>query len=188
MMEKSAIRDEVRRVMLDRDPEGRARDAAMARVRCLEIVRSRAAKRIMAYLADPGEIDLDPTIESLLEDDRVDLAAPVVSARVGRMTCGRLRGLDPRSLVVDRYGLRSPAPPVVALDPRSLDLVLVPGVAFTRDGRRLGRGGGYYDRFLATLPPTVHLVGVCHARQLREDLASEAHDVRVHEVVVASED
>ncbi len=89
--------------------------------------------------------------------------------------------------MIDRYGLRSPAPPVVELDPASLDVVLVPGVAFARDGRRLGRGGGYYDRFLAALPSTVHLIGICHSRQVRDDLPSEAHDVRVHEVMVADE-
>ena len=187
-MEKSAIRDEVRRVMLDRDPQERAREAAVARDRCLEIVRARRATSVMVYLADPGEIDLDPTITSLLADDRIAVAAPVVSPRAGRMTCGRLLDLDPASLVTDRYGLRSPAPPVLELDPASLEVVLVPGVAFTRDGRRLGRGGGYYDRFLITLPPTVHLVGVCHSRQLRDDLPSEAHDVHVHEVVVTGGD
>lgn len=187
MMEKSAIRDEVRRAMADRDPEARSRDASTARIRCLEIVRARAATSVMVYLADPGEIDLDPTITSLLEEDRIDVVAPVVSPRAGRMTCGSLRSLDPASLVTDRYGLRSPAAPVRTMDPASLDVVLVPGVAFARDGRRLGRGGGYYDRFLVTLPPTVHLVGICHSHQLRDDLPSEAHDVRVHEVVVADE-
>lgn len=188
MMEKSAIRDEVRRRMLDRAPEARARDGEVVRTRCLHILESRAARRIMAYLADPGEIDLDPTITSLLEDQSIEVAVPVVSAPVGTMTCGRLRGLDSTSLVMDRYGLRSPAPPVVPLDPASLDVVLVPGIAFTRDGKRLGRGGGYYDRFLATLPPTVYLIGICHAHQLRDDLPVEAHDVRVHEMVVADED
>lgn len=187
MTEKPAIRDEVRRAMLDRDPEARARDATAARIRCLDVIRSRRARRVMAYLADPGEVDLDQAIASLLEDDRIEVAVPVVSALVGRMTCGRLRGLDPASLTTDRYGLRSPTPPIVELDPGSLDLVLVPGVAFTRDGRRLGRGGGYYDRFLATLPPTVHLAGVCHPSQLRDDLPGEEHDVRVHEVLIAGE-
>ena len=187
MTAKSVIRDEVRRAMLDRDREARVRDGLAARTRCLEIIRTRSATRIMAYLADPGEIDLDPTIQALLEDDRIEVAAPVVSLDAGRMTCGRLRGLDAAGLVIDRYGLRSPAPPVLELDPASLDVVLVPGVAFARDGRRLGRGGGYYDRFLAALPSTVHLIGICHSRQVRDDLPSEAHDVRVHQVMVADE-
>lgn len=187
MTRKSAIREEIRGLMLDRDPVARGRDAEAARIRCLEVIQARAARRIMTYLADSGEIDLDPTIASLLEDDRIEVAAPVVQPRVGRMTCGRIRGLDRESLVTDRYGLRRPAPPILELAPASLDVVLVPGVAFTRDGRRLGRGGGYYDRFLTALPPTVHLIGVCHLEQLRDDLPSEPHDVRVHEVVVVGE-
>ncbi len=70
MTAKSVIRDEVRRAMLDRDREARVRDALAARTRCLEIIRTRSATRIMAYLADPGEIDLDPTIQALFEGPR----------------------------------------------------------------------------------------------------------------------
>ncbi len=187
-MEKSVIRKEIRTAMLDLDPEDRARDAAVVRDRCVALVREHGARSVMAYLADSGEVDLDPAIATLLADDRIlEIGVPVISDAGGRMTCGRLRGLDAGSLTTDLHGLRSPLPPVREMQVRSLEMILVPGVAFTADGRRLGRGGGYYDRFLAMLPPTVHRVGICHSRQIRSDLPTEPHDVRVHELLIADE-
>lgn len=73
----------------------------------------------------------------------------------------------------------------VALPLEALDLILVPGLAFgLRDGARLGRGGGYYDRLLARKQTAqARRVGVAFHIQLLPDLPCEAHDIRVPEVV-----
>ena len=68
------------------------------------------------------------------------------------------------------------------LDPRELDVVVVPGLAFTADGRRLGQGGGHYDRFLPRLRPDCVTIGACFAEQLVADLPTTDHDVRVDHV------
>lgn len=60
-----------------------------------------------------------------------------------------------------------------------IDLLLVPGLAFTFEGARLGRGGGYYDRVLAALGPCTVTSGVCFAFQVLKTLPLEAHDVPV---------
>ena len=73
-----------------------------------------------------------------------------------------------------------------AIDPARVDLLLVPGLAFTRDGHRLGRGGGYYDRLLAQCPPHTRTLGVCFATQLVTDLPVEPHDRRVQRVITES--
>lgn len=69
-----------------------------------------------------------------------------------------------------------PAPIGPAVSPLAIDVVLVPGLAFTRDGRRLGQGGGYYDRFLALLREDCVTCGVGFAGQVVDDLPSERHD------------
>lgn len=77
-------------------------------------------------------------------------------------------------------GLREPhvdAPRVALPD---IDVWLVPGVAFTRDGRRLGRGAGYYDFTLEHRRPDASLVGIAFEGSVVEDLVVEAHDVRMH--------
>ena len=68
------------------------------------------------------------------------------------------------------------------VDPAELDVVVVPGLAFTRDGRRLGQGGGHYDRFLTRLRPDCVTIGACFAEQLVDDLPTEPHDTTVDHV------
>lgn len=70
--------------------------------------------------------------------------------------------------------------------PAEIGAILVPGLAFTRQGHRLGRGGGFYDRYLASLPATTRKIGVCFAMQLVATLPIEPHDE--HMDVVVTED
>jgi len=68
-------------------------------------------------------------------------------------------------------------------DPLTVDVVIVPGTAFTPDGHRLGQGGGWYDRFLGTVRPDCVTIGVAFAPQILDELPVEPHDVRLHVVV-----
>jgi 5-formyltetrahydrofolate cyclo-ligase len=74
-----------------------------------------------------------------------------------------------------------------AVQPAEIVAILVPGLAFTKDGRRLGRGGGYYDRYLAGLPAGTVKIGVCFAVQIVEALPTEPHDQRVNLVVTEND-
>jgi 5-formyltetrahydrofolate cyclo-ligase len=62
------------------------------------------------------------------------------------------------------------------------DVVIVPGLAFTPAGDRLGQGGGWYDRFLSAVRPDCESVGVCFVDQLVDSLPVEAHDIAVDHV------
>lgn len=80
--------------------------------------------------------------------------------------------------------LLEPAPHSTrAVAPEEIDLILVPGLAFTRDGHRLGRGGGYYDRYLSRVPPSTVRLGVCFDCQIEASLPLDGHDQQVHAVV-----
>ncbi len=83
--------------------------------------------------------------------------------------------------------VREPAPEASQIiAPDEIDLMLVPGLAFTRDGWRLGRGGGFYDRFLSQLTKRTVRIGVCFDLQIVETLPVEAHDERLDGVVSES--
>ena len=67
----------------------------------------------------------------------------------------------------------------------SIDLVIVPGLAFDRQGNRLGRGAGYYDKFLAKLPKETPRIGLAFDFQVLKDLPTLSHDISVDKVVSA---
>ncbi len=71
-------------------------------------------------------------------------------------------------------------------DPTAVDVVIVPGVAFTPDGARLGQGGGWYDRFLAAVRPGCTSIGVGFDPQVVDELPTEPHDIRLDSVVTES--
>jgi 5-formyltetrahydrofolate cyclo-ligase len=94
---------------------------------------------------------------------------------------------SPFELQPTKWGLREPtAEPANAVAPDSIDLILVPGVAFSRAGARLGRGRGYYDRLLSTLPAGVCKIGVCFDFQLTPELPVEPHDQHVDFIATES--
>lgn len=67
--------------------------------------------------------------------------------------------------------------------PAEISAIIVPGLAFTKHGQRLGRGGGYYDRYLASLPPATHKIGVCFSLQIVDSLPIEPHDQKMDLVI-----
>lgn len=64
----------------------------------------------------------------------------------------------------------------------SYDLIIVPGVAFDKDGNRIGRGKGYYDRFLSK-HMNIKRIGICFDFQLIERVPTEDNDIRMHEII-----
>ena len=88
---------------------------------------------------------------------------------------------DPVDLVPGHRGILEPVGPAVA--PTTVDAVVVPGVAFDLDGGRLGRGGGHYDRLLATLDDDTTRIGVAFSSQVVPVVPSDEHDQPVDIVV-----
>jgi 5-formyltetrahydrofolate cyclo-ligase len=78
---------------------------------------------------------------------------------------------------------RLAAAPEADVEPTWPDVVIVPGLAFTTAGDRLGQGGGWYDRFLSAVRPDCVSIGVCFSEQLLEALPLEDHHVIMDNVV-----
>ncbi len=98
----------------------------------------------------------------------------------------RLERMD--ELVVGKWKILEPprerwGEPGKEFQPEQMDLVIVPGVAFSRKGARMGNGQGYYDRLLERVRPDCPLVGLCYECQLFDDLIVGPHDVFMDKVV-----
>ncbi len=98
-----------------------------------------------------------------------------------RIVFHRISG--PQALIPGYRGILEPPPSAAPVAPRAIDLLVVPGIGFDDRGWRLGQGGGFYDRLLATLP-RLYSVGLGYTCQLVDDLPHEAHDARLDALVI----
>ena len=141
----------------------------------------RKAKSVMGFLAFGKELGVDAVLDAALAMGKTVAVPHIVSA-----TCFepvRLRTMQ--DFALDRFGIRTVKPPLELLKPEDFDLVLVPGVAFGKDGSRMGMGAGYYDRFLPLAKKAV-LMGVAYADLLQESLPCDEHDVKMQCIVSES--
>ena len=139
---------------------------------------------LAVYLASSDEINIDPYIEYMLRAG-VEVVAPRWNGETYELA--RLKGLDEMNLRRGPMGIREPVD-AETVPPKEVSAWIIPGLAFTRSGKRLGYGGGWYDRFLASAPKTAVRIGVAYAFQVVDDLPSEPHDIPLTDVVDDSRD
>lgn len=129
--------------------------------------------RVAVYDAQPFEVPLADFIASLTTLGAVPLFPRVVK---GARELTFHSGGD---WVSGPLNLRQPSADSPRVELSDIDVFIVPGVVFTRDGRRLGRGGGYYDATLARRSPTARTIGVVFELNVVSEIPTEPHDVRV---------
>lgn len=186
-------KDDIRRQMRARrralSPEERERAAKIIYARLIEDDDIRATidpfecgDIVAVYLASPDEIDLSDVIRWL-----IDLGAKVVAPRWNGETyeLAMLKSLSNADLRRGPMNILEPAEAMI-VKPSDVDAWIVPGLAFTKDGKRLGYGGGWYDRLLASAAKWSIKIGVAHEFQIVEDLPHEPHDVLLDRVVTTA--
>jgi 5-formyltetrahydrofolate cyclo-ligase len=168
---KAALRSDLRRARRALPAEQRERETAATVATLWTWIEAQAVTALASYLALPGELDLDPLHRRWWELGRA-LWLPRVAAP-GRLSWHAVAGTD--QCRPGAYGISEPDPALVPETPLPTDAtLLVPGVGFTRSGRRLGMGGGFYDRVLPHhRGPTL---GIGFACQVCATLPEEPHD------------
>lgn len=139
-----------------------------------------AGRRVVVYMALPGEIDLSELVEQ----------HPMAGERFAVTRTppkGRVLSLHPITAPMERhrFGYLQPVGGSPEVRDESVGAVLVPGLAFDRQGSRLGHGQGYYDRLLARLPSDVLRLGVT-GDVIVERLPAEPHDIPMTHLVTST--
>ena len=177
---KKDIRREVKKTILALDENEKLQQSNHVCEQLRRLIEQRAPRCVALFAPLPDEVDITSLV--------ADIGCRVVLPRVGDMADGtpemEFFDYDAQSLSAGAYGIMEPqdGEPCRA---EEIDLMVVPGVAFAEDGRRLGRGKGYYDRYLSRVGFRAYTVGVCYGCQLRDDIPAEPHDKKVDMVVVA---
>lgn len=180
---KAALR---RRMAAALDYIGPAERAA-AGERAATALKSNAAygpaALVLAFLSMPAELDTGPALRMAIADGK-------------RVAVPRIEGADIEFVELspgwedwprDRWDIPAPPAGAAALDAREMaagpTVALIPGLAFDEAGRRLGRGKGYYDRFLARIegtsggaPRRFTALGLCYRAQLVGEVPADSHD------------
>ena len=173
-------KDEIRRTMRKRrralTPEERM---AASEIVCAKLAALNFHSLIAVYLASPQEIDLSPFVRKMLTTG-VKVVAPRWNGEMYELAV--LKGLDEVNLRKGPMGILEPVEAEI-VPPKDVGVWIVPGLAFARNGKRLGYGGGWYDRLLAEAPKASLKFGIAHAFQVMDDLPSEPHDVLLTDVV-----
>lgn len=180
-LQKQALRQKLKaqRASLSREQVARSSEQIVAQL--LESEAYRKAQCIFAYLAFGKEVNVDGLLEHAWSVGK-RIAVPLVISKT-EMLAVELTSLA--DLELDRFGIRSVPAPHQVLDPSTLDLVLVPGLAFGRDGSRMGMGAGYYDRFLP-LTKNAKKIGIAYEALLQDTLPCDEHDEFVPNIVSES--
>jgi 5-formyltetrahydrofolate cyclo-ligase len=158
------------------------RDAAAAAVAAALLRGLAGTRAVAAYVPAPEEPG-HGRLPAAFAELAARVLLPVVPAEGAELGWA----VDTGRLVPGRFGLLEPVGP--RLGPTALgtaDVVVLPAMAVSRDGVRLGRGGGYYDRALRHVRPDAVLVAVVFDDELLDELPAEPHDQRVTAIVTPS--
>ena len=139
------------------------------------------SQNIMTYAALPGEVQTGPLIRKMLAMKKNVFLPRIHSAR-RPMSIFQIYHPS-RDLRKGRYGILQPRPLKTRKgNPKNLDLVLVPGVGFDRKGSRLGRGAGYFDRFLKKAKRSKK-IALAFREQVLGKIPHGPHDVLMDRVI-----
>jgi 5-formyltetrahydrofolate cyclo-ligase len=154
----------------------------------MQLPEYQAARTVLWYLDCRSELRTRHALPAALDSDkRIVVPYCTVDDR-GQNKLGLwwLRALD--ELVIGKWKILEPprerwGESEREISPQQIDFVVVPGVAFGRDGARMGNGQGYYDRLLESVRPDCPLVALCYESQLFDNLIVDDHDVFMDKVV-----
>lgn len=151
--------------------------------RLIDAPEFRAAEDIFTFVGVGHEIDTCLFIEHALKTCKRVYVPHCLGN--GVMVAARLNSFS--ELRPGMYGIPSVSEENPVIEPREVDLIIVPAVCYDRHGNRLGRGGGYYDRYLKSVSEDTVSIGVCRSPQLLDNIRVMQHDMRVDIVITDRE-
>lgn len=135
------------------------------------------AKTVFCYVSAKGEVDTLTLLSELLTEKEV--VVPCCTDKNGNMISVKINSLQ--DLKEGFFGILEPKNPI-EFPKEQIDFAIVPGVAFDKNGYRIGYGKGYYDRFLKDINP--FKLGVCAKKFYFDTIPHDEYDVKMDDVLV----
>ena len=175
-MDKAQLRRELMDCLLAISPEQRSEKSRKACNHLVSTAHFQEASTVMMFVSLPHEVDTSEAILHAWQLGKI-VAVPKISWQQRHMIAVEITSLD-TGFSEDRGGLKNPTTGV-PMPVEEIDLVVTPGLGFDAKGNRLGRAGGYYDRFFKSEHLTAKKCGFGFSQQIVDSIPVEEHDKRV---------
>ena len=177
MMEKRDMRRNIR-MLKKQYTEVQLREKSRLVInRLMENESVRKAKTICLYYSLPDEVYTHDLVENLMKAGKEVLLPRVIGEE--EMEIRKYTGMQ--DMTVSAYHIFEPSGELFTAY-HDIDVVVVPGMGFDKEGNRLGRGRGYYDRFLCQIPE-IYKIGICFDFQIMDKIPTESTDIPVNTVI-----
>jgi 5-formyltetrahydrofolate cyclo-ligase len=178
---KAALRTQIVAARDALPPATRSEFSARITPQLLSLDAYRSAAQVLAYMSFGSEFETAEFIAEVLAGGK-RLWLPRIDRATRSLQVHCVENLE-RDLRAGVWGIREPHPACPRAELGEIDFVLLPGVAFTRRGERLGYGGGFYDRLIPQFSSRPPLVAGAFELQMRDEIPLDANDQRIDAVV-----
>ena len=181
---KHKIRQHIKKLMESHSDLEKSEKSDIIKGKLFKEEMFKKAKVVMFYVSLKDEVDTLPMIDETLKTGK-RVCVPVILKEEKKLIAGEIKNRL-EDLEKQHFGIYQPHLDRVREIPLdNIDLVVVPGIAFDKHNVRLGRGHGYYDRFLSRLPARARTIGLAFDFQLIEHLPKDLHDIPVWKTISA---
>jgi 5-formyltetrahydrofolate cyclo-ligase len=179
-MDKKELREKMLKMRDQQKPADRALwdDIIYSKFTGSEYYRN--ASVIFIFVSFRSEVDTCRIIRKALEDGKVVGVPKVVSKKEG-MKVFRIGGMS--DLEAGYFGVLEPKEGCQSIPAEEIDLIVMPGAAFDRDGGRIGYGGGFYDRYLSEAGREVRKIALAYKMQVLDKVTMDENDMRVDNII-----
>lgn len=181
-MKKETIRKRILSLRDSQTEEEMRSKSELILKRLFNLPEFKKAKTILFYVAIRSEVRTEQMIkQALKQGERV--VVPISDVKERKLILSELKDFD-GELELGTFNILEPKKEFFRpVSPEEIDLIIVPGVAFDKDGDRIGYGMGFYDNFLKTIRKDIPLVGLAYELQIVDDIPVDDKDVTVDKVV-----
>jgi len=179
--QKKELRNRIRVKLAAMDAVERHEKSMSICQRLLNLDAFGSAQTVMMYMPLPEEVDVVPVALACFQQGK-SVCVPRVNWKRKDMTPIEVQCLNDHGMDLDEHGIRTPRDGEMVL-PEMIDMIIIPGLAYDASGNRLGRGAGYYDRFLARVPKRTSKIGVAFDLQIVDAVPMGERDVHVDFVI-----
>lgn len=181
-MEKKTLR---KKILAERDAQSKAQRAEKDELiwkRLFNTEEYQKAITIFTFISFKSEVFTHAAIEKILKDGK-RVCVPVIPQKKGLMEARYIEQFS--DLKIGLYNILEPPSTAEKANEKDIDFVIAPGAVFTRTGKRIGYGGGYYDRFLSNFNGDIIAIG--YDLQIVDDFRIDAWDVKIPKIITENE-